>query len=199
MYFNPLVDFIIEGIDNRKMILNTLVRFKHYCEWFNKEGLIQKFHGKTNVGENTLAKHVYEFLFLDGIQFSIESKSASGRTDFIVSQTEHRIIADVKIFDCERSKGKSYIIKSFNQVFTYTKDYNETCGYVVIFKTGIEELKFNFTTTNSKIPYLCYNNKVIYFLVIDLYVYEESASQRPKPKVIEISEKELVEILAEKI
>jgi hypothetical protein len=36
------------------------------------------------------------------------------------------------------------------------------------------------------------NHKTIFFVVIDLYPHEETASQRPQPDVVEISEDEIL-------
>jgi hypothetical protein len=36
------------------------------------------------------------------------------------------------------------------------------------------------------------NNKTIFFLVVDLYPHDTSASKRPQPDVVEISEQEIV-------
>ena len=42
------------------------------------------------------------------------------------------------------------------------------------------------------LPHVILNHKTIFFLVIDLYPHETSASKRPQPEFIEITEDEIL-------
>jgi hypothetical protein len=63
--------------------------------------------------------------------------------DLIATQkTDDSLVADTKIFDLGRSKGKSYIAKGFGQVYRYTVDFHEPFGYLVIYQTSEHDLRF---------------------------------------------------------
>lgn len=116
-------------------------KFKHRCEWFHRADLFAQFDNDTGQGEKMLASGLYEYLHDQGVQLHIEPQSASGRIDFISSQTgKDRLLADAKLFNPERGQDRGYIIKGFRQVYDYLKDYNESFGYLVIFKTGGQDL-----------------------------------------------------------
>ena len=103
-----------------------------------------------------------------------------------------RLVADVKIFNPDRSKGAKYIIQGFRQVYQYTVDYNSEFGYLLIFNTSNKQLKFAVSGTANPVPHVVLNHKTIFFLVIDLYPHETSASKRPQQEVVEITEDEIL-------
>ncbi|MEO6696067.1 MAG: hypothetical protein ABIY50_12355 [Ignavibacteria bacterium] len=188
----PVYNYLLSTLNNTNLTLNFLIKYKHRSEWFKKDNLYKLFKADTSKGEANLNYDLYEYLFDQGIDFHIEPRSESGRPDLIESQKgNNRLIADGKIFDTERSKGKSYIINGFNQVYTYTKTYNNSLGYLIIFKTCEKELVLNFSK-EQEIPYFTHNGRTVFFLIIDIYQYETTASKRGKLEVIEINESELV-------
>ena len=83
--------------------------------------------------------------------------------------SEDPLIADVKIFCPDKSKNKSYIIQGFRQIYQYTLDYNEPFGYLIIFKTSDRDIKFSLQDSTQKTPLINYNNKTIFFFVIDIF------------------------------
>lgn len=197
-FIDPLFNYILCIINDSNFVLSTLVKYKHKVEWFNKESLFFLFKNDITHGENNLSYNLYEYLFDQGIEFHIEPKSESGRPDLIESQTgQNRLVADVKIFDTERSKGKSYVINGFNQVYTYTKTYNNSLGYLIIFKTCEKDLSLKFSNREDNIPFITHNNKTIFFIVIDIFQHETTASKRGKAEAIEIKEEEFINILEE--
>lgn len=46
-YVEPLFDYIDEQIDDKRMILMLLKKFKHRCEWFRRAELYSKFKDDT--------------------------------------------------------------------------------------------------------------------------------------------------------
>ena len=149
--------------------------------------------------ESTLAFDLYEYLHDQGIDFSIEPKSASGRPDLITEQVgDNKLVADAKVFWPERSKGKPYIISGFNQVYTYLRNYNEPFGYLVIFKMCEDDLKFMVPTTTAMFPSLSHNNKTIFFIVVDICEYDGTASKRGQLKVHEITGEDLIQAVEAK-
>lgn len=201
-YFNSkfvqtIIEFIKESIDESNSILLLLIKYKQKCEWFRRAFLNNLIKDNSTIAENILSKDLYEYLFDNGIQINIEPKSASGRADLISSQTsQNRLLADVKIFNPAKSKDLTYIAKGFNQVYHYTQDYNEPIGYLTIFKTCEEDLNFSLTNTANHIPYLVYNNKIIYAITIDIYDYEKTASKRGKPICYKMDENFIVKIIS---
>lgn len=194
-YVEPLFDYIDEHIDDKRMTLVLLKKYKHRCEWFRRAELFDKF-SKSQQGEKALAYNLYEYLYDQGLEFHIEPESASGRPDLISAQSgKDRLVADAKIFDGE-NRGIGYIIKGFRQLYDYTKDFNESFGYLVIFKTCAEDLAILTPQQESAIPFVTHNGKTIFFVVIDIFDYPETASKRGKLKAHEITMEKLVENLA---
>ena len=190
-FFEPYYEFLDENIDDKQAILKVIRDYKHRCEWFRKEKVLECAEDSRRA-ESRLAADLYEYLHESGVEFSIEPKSASGIPDFILDQTGQRIIADAKIFDPSNSKGKAYLISGFHQVYTYLKDFNENCGYLVIFKTCDNEINFLFPPSNSMFPHLTLNNKTIFLCVVDLANRGVSASKRGKLTSYDIKDTEFV-------
>jgi hypothetical protein len=195
-YIEPLFDYIDEQIDDRRMILLLLKKFKQRCEWFRREHLYSKFKDDTGKGEKNLAADLYEYLHDQGIQFHIEPESVSGRVDLVSLQTgKDRIVADAKLFNPDRGQDRQYLIKGFRQVYDYTRDYNEPFGYIVVFKTCQQDIAIPTPHQESGVPFIIHNNKTIFILVIDLFEYEKSASKRGKLQSYEILPEEFVQSL----
>jgi hypothetical protein len=195
-FLEPFYEYIDEHLDNQHVILYLLKKYKHRCEWFRSVQLRQKVSNDTAKGEKSLALDLYEYLHNAGIDFNIEPKSASGIPDFVTEQIgENRIVADTKIYQPKKSKGKSYLISSFNQIYTYLCDCNESFGYLVIYNMTEEDIRFLVPQTQSTFPSCTYNNKTIFFVTIDIYEYKSPASKRGQRKAINISENDLIAAL----
>ena len=135
---------------------------------------------------------LYEFLHDQGIQFSIEPQSASGEADLVSIQSyQEAIVADAKIFWPEKGKSVSYLCKGFNQTYLYTTDYNEPFGYLVIFNMSGKDLRFSLENYSLNFPFIVQNAKTIYFITIDLFLHDTSASKRGKAESYIISETDL--------
>jgi hypothetical protein len=195
VFLEPFYEYVDEHIDDQQAILYFLRRYKHRCEWFHADRLRRAVEEQTKKGEEILALDLYEYLHDQGIDFHIEPHSASGIPDFVADQVgRERVIADTKLFWTERSKGKSYIISGFNQVYTYACDYNEPCAYLVIYKMCSEWLNFLVPASESMFPCMSLNNKTIFFVVVDIFEHGVPASKRGPLKSVDITEKELVQI-----
>jgi hypothetical protein len=192
-YLDPFYDYVDERLDDPRFILSQLIRFKHLCEWFWRADLFAKWSENTVTGEDTLTKKLHEFLFTEGIQVYAEPKSASGRADIVGSQAgPEPLVSDSKVFNPDKSKGAGYIAQGFRQVYQYTVDHNESIGYLVIFNTSNKQLQFAVSTAAEPLPRVVVNYKTIFFLVIDIYPHETTASKRPQPEIIEITEAQIV-------
>jgi len=192
-FVEPIYEYLDEQLDDQRAILALLRRYKHKSEWFQREVLYDLWEKNTGSGEKSLAYHLYEYLHDQGIDFSIEPTSASGKPDLISAQdSKDPLIADAKIFCPEKGKDKSYLAKGFNQIYQYTLDYNQPFGYMIIFKTSPDDLKFVLPEQEQSTPFLVHNHKTIYFMTIDIYPHEKSASQRGVLKTMEITVDDLV-------
>ncbi len=169
VYVQPLYEHLDEQLDDVVAVLSLITKYKQKAEWFQREALRNRWEGDTKRGEKHLGMHLYEYLHDQGLSFYIEPQSASGAVDMIASQSgDDRLLVDAKIFEPSRSKGKNYILQGFNQVYRYCQDYNESVGYLAIFKTTTDELKFTLEGDRQKIPYSTLNGKTIFFVVIDI-------------------------------
>ena len=196
-YIEPLFDYIDEQIDDKRMVLVLLKKFKHRCEWFRRAGMFKRFKDDTGQGEKILAEDLYEYLHDQGVQFHVEPESASGRIDLVASQSgKDRLVADAKLFNPERGQDRGYIVKGFRQIYDYTRDFNESFGYLVIFKTCEQDLAIPTEHQESSVPFITHNNKTIFLVIIDIFDYPESASKRGKLQTYEITPQQFVEALA---
>lgn len=196
LFLESLYEYIDEQLDDQKAILALLRRYKHKCEWFQREKLFSLWEADTSRGEKQLALHLYEFLHDQGLDFTIEPSSASGEADLVASQTsDYPLIADTKIFNPDKGKTPEYIVKGFNQIYTYTLDYNESFGYLIIYNTSGVDLRFALVNQEQAIPFVIHNNKTIFLVTIDIYPYRLSASKRGPLKTVEITEDSLVRII----
>lgn len=193
-FIQPLHDYIDEQLDDERAFLSLLVRYKHKCEWFQREKLFKKWGGKSSPGEKGLGCHLFEYLHDQGLDISVEPVSISGRADMVAIQdSDDPIIADTKIFNIEKNQGTSYIAKGFGQIYRYTLDYNKPFGYLIIYKTSDDDLKINLSHQEYSVPFVVYDNKTIFITVIDIFPHEKSASQRGKLNPVELKESDLIQ------
>lgn len=197
-FLEPLYEYLDENLDDQRAVLALLRRYKHKCEWFAREDVFKRWEQDTQWGERGLAQHMYEYLHDQGIDLHIEPQSASGEADLIAMQrTDDPLVADAKIFDPDRSKGKSYIAKGFAQVYRYTVDFNEPFGYLIVYLTGKHDLRFTLKEKAQSTPFIVHNNKTIFLMTIDIFPHEESASKRGALTPVEITEEDLIKVAEE--
>jgi hypothetical protein len=195
-FLQPLYEYLDEQIDEQRAILALLRRYKHKCEWFQQDYLFNLWKDHTEKGEKLLQRHLYEYLHDQGLDFVIEPSSASGEVDLIADQkTDDPLIADTKIFNPEKGKGIYYITAGFHQIYQYTLDYNEPFGYLIIYNTSGEDLKFALTSQEQSTPFVIHNNKTIFIVSIDIFPYETTASKRGPLKTVEITEADLIQVI----
>lgn len=191
-YVEPLFDYLDEVIEDGNVILATLTRYKQKVEWYRRDEVHALYGADTSRGEKKLAKHMYEFLFDQGLPFHVEPTTASGKPDVVsLDDSEHPFIGDVKIFDPESSRGASYIKKAFYQVYQYCLDYNEPLGYLVVFNVSGRQLRVDLPSNPDGIPRFQFNHKTIFLTVIDIHEYETTASKRGIAETVTITASEL--------
>lgn len=193
-YLEPFYEYVDEHLDDQRAMLTLLLRYKHRCEWFRRNHLYELSQEETRKAEKNLALDLYEYLHNQGLDFYIEPASLSGAIDLIAAQgTEDPLLADAKIFD-GNARGKVYLRKAFNQIYTYTQQFNEPFGYLVIYKITHRDLRFSFPQQTRDVPVFIHNHKTIFFLTIDIYPHDKPVSQRSPLKAIEINDQDLISI-----
>lgn len=191
-YLEPVYQYLDEQLDDQRALLSLLRRYKHRCEWFRRDVLLDLWQSDTAKGERALANDLYEYLYDQGLEFSIEPSSASGKPDLISAQVgNEKLIADAKVY--KEGTSKSYLATGFHQIYQYTLDYSQPFGYLVIFKTCEDDLKFPMADQEQSIPFLVHNNKTVFFVVIDICRHEATASKRGALKTVEITEADLIQ------
>lgn len=189
-YLDPFYEYVDEHIEERNLVLAELIRFKHLAEWFRRDELWSRWKAQTRSGERALAFAVYEFLYEQGVEFQIEPSSASGEVDMVsVQHSLNPLVADVKIYEPESSRGNAYIRRGFYQVYRYLHDFNQPIGYLVVFKGSEKLLVFSGATSNAEqVPFLTINDKTIFLIQIDIFPHQEPASKRSVAEQDVISE-----------
>jgi hypothetical protein len=171
------------------------LRYKHRSEWFFRQELYNLIQVERQ-GEKKLALDLYSYLYDQGIEFHIEPSSISGEIDLIAAQgSKDPLLLDAKIFDGD-SRGKQYIRKAFQQIYTYSCQYDEPFGYLMIYKITEKDLHFALPLTRfSDLPVVTYNYKTIFLIVVDIYPNIKPVSQRRPIQSAEIKHGELVAII----
>ena len=187
IFLEPLYDYVDSALDQQGAVLSLLMKYKRKVEWFEREEL-QTLEAS---GERKLAKHLYAFLFDQGLDFHIEPQSASGEADLVARD----LVLDAKVFDGAQ-RGRAYLASGAHQVHTYARDFNQEVGYLVVYKTCPESIDFDFAASGQFAPYLSVGGKTIYILIIDICNYETSASKRGVMKVHQITKEFLIRAVA---
>jgi hypothetical protein len=200
IFVEPLYEYMDEQLDDRGAMLALLRNYKHKAEWFQRDLLYGKWASDTTRGEKLLALHLYEYLHDQGMQFYIEPASVSGEADLVSAQEgSEPLIADAKVFDPGHGKAIKYLVSGFRQIYTYCLDYNQSAGYLIIFRTSEHDLRLALQDEAQGTAFVVLNGKVIFFVVIDIFPYESSASKRGKIKAYELTEGELMNIISEEV
>jgi hypothetical protein len=189
----PLYDYLDERIDDTGAILALLNRYQRRSEWFRRDLLYQRWSNDTARGEKILALDLYEYLYDNQIEFHLEPSSLSGEVDLIGAQTgTEPLLADAKLFN-PHANGLTYLKSGFHQIYTYCRDHNQPCGYLVIFNLSPDNLRILTKEQSQSVSYVIHNNKTIFFVVINLYPHDLSASKRGVMKCHELNEQDLFE------
>jgi hypothetical protein len=199
VYLEPLYQYVDEKLDDQGAILSLLLRYKHRSEWFYQDKLFKLTEDDTQNAEKSLALDLYSYLYDQGLDFSFEASSPRGKIDLIASQgSDDPLLADTKIFDAN-NRGKKYLLKGFRQIYTYTQQYNEPFGYLIIYKITDKDLEFSLEKPSRNIPVITYNHKTIFFITIDIYPHSKPVSKRDPLKAVSITEGELIQTAEEEI
>lgn len=195
-FLNPFYDYIDEQLHDQEFPLSFLLHYKQKCEWFQRHDLYNQWEKERKTGESLLKRHLFEYFHDQGFNIlAKEPASPSGEVDLIaVYSNELPIILEAKVFS-EGAKSKHHIVTGFKQVYSYVEDYVSPSGILLIYKTCGFDLKIDVPDSRQTIPCVSYNNKLILLLVVDIFLYEKTASKRGPVKAVVITEKDLVQEL----
>lgn len=195
-FLDSLYDYLDEAIDDQRAMLDFLTRYKHKCEWFQRDNLYELWSSNTSRGENSLAYCLYEYLHDQGLEFFIEPSSVKGRIDMIsLQKKDDPLLVEIKIFSPEKRKGTSYIAKGFNQIYQYTLKFNKPFGYLVIYNVSGKDLRFGLNKVEQSFSFIMHNNKTIFFIIIDIFPHEKPPSKRGLLETIDITEENLIKFI----
>lgn len=183
----PFYEYLDDALDQQVAVLSLLMKYKKRTEWFAREALRAEMEAASRRAEHILAMDLYGYLHDQGLDFSIEPTSASGEIDLFSPE----LLLDAKVFDGD-SRAVPYLVKGVQQIHTYTRDFNQSVGYLVIYKICKCDIHFSFANTSSPVPFLIAGGKIIYLLVIDIHDYSESASKRGALEPFQVDEEHLV-------
>lgn len=190
-YVRPFYEMLSERIDDGDLVLAELIHAKRLIEWFRRDSFHNAYTRHTQTGEKRLGWKFYELLFERGIEFSIEPMSISGEADMVASQdSRNPLVADVKVFDPDKGKDRSYIRRGLRQIHTYTHDYNVPTGYAVIFTPTPKKLILDLPVEQG-IQRWQEGGKTVFIIEIDVFPHEKSASHRPATETETITAEEL--------
>lgn len=192
LFLEPFVFFFLNQIDRSLFILGLLKKYKHRSEWFNKEKL-HAFLEKSSIAEKLLKQNLCKYLYDNGGELYMEPSSPSGEVDLVAidNSSAQKALIEAKIFDADR-RNKSYIISGYHQAETYLKDHGQSKGYLVIYNTCPQLLSINANPSTS-FPYINRDNRLIYFVIVDIFQHDKSASKRKPTINLELKESDFLE------
>lgn len=190
IFLNYLYDYLEWKLDEQRLILTFLLRYKQRSEWFNREELNQICEKRPSIKEKSLKENIYMYLHDQGIEFTLEETlPGAGIIDFIAKLPDGTpLLAEAKVFNLDKEDLK----RGVNQLKWYMDRYNGFFGTLVIFKVCERDIDFKF---KSLVPFthMVYNNKIIFPLKIDIYPYKQPASTRKILKPMEITEEYILD------
>lgn len=132
-----LYEYLDEQIDARNALYSVLLKYRTRCEWFRRERLREVAKGlEGKKGERALAVDLQEYIFNQGVEFSIEPQSASGEVDLLLRDVDGRfLVIDAKYVaaDAPPSEVKRKIAEGLHQVSRYCSDFGQPNGFLVVF------------------------------------------------------------------
>lgn len=191
MFLLPFYDYVYEQLEAQAVLIELLKRYKHRSEWFCQKYLWDLSEGQS---EKNLALDLYAYLYEQGVDLTIEPSSITEEIDLIAAQNaEDPLLVDAKVF--RENSTKSDIPKWFNQIYTYTKKYNEPFGCLVIY--NVTKGKDLFFDLPGRTPQVKYGSKTVFFIVVEICPDKPPASKRGINKEVRITSNDLTEVVDE--
>ncbi len=200
-YFIPLIQNLIENIDDQLFIHKAILRYKQWCEWFNRNHLNEKLCAcdSSRKEERILQPHLYEYLHQHGIEFILTTNTGVdhvGKPDLVVQNIIELIdskkgmpfVGEVKYIDenQDASQARKCIISGCQQLKDYLNSTQLWTGYLIVYNFSFHEIEF--LTTDYNYPggihqYNLSNGMNIYIAVLNLYIDPQKRSVSELAKV----------------
>lgn len=161
--------YLDEQLDGINAINGLLYKYKQYVEWFHQDHLrsIAELGYEGEMGERALALHLQQYIFNQGVEFTIEPTSSSGEVDLLL----RTMSGDYTIIDAKYIKSNSDITRKiaegFNQVSRYCSDYNQQQGFLAVFVNDDILIQVELEQ-NDTYQYLEVGDFIIYYVEINI-------------------------------
>ncbi|MBX3085906.1 MAG: hypothetical protein KF716_29995 [Anaerolineae bacterium] len=189
-----LYEYLDEQLDGINAVNGLLFKYKQNVEWFQRERIqeiLQNGYAKRE-GERALAIHLQQYIFDQGVEFTIEPSSASGEVDLLLRNPSGQFtIIDAKLIQPKASRSDivGKVAKGFNQVSRYCNDYNQPEGFLAVFINDDLSIQLNIDQ-NYAFRFFKIGGRVIYYVEINIGD-RKSASKSGEAKQILIEKDEL--------
>ena len=185
-----LYEWIDEKIDSRNAVLGLLMKYKQRSEWFGRERLRVLAEAG---GERALAVDLQQYIFDQGVEFTIEPTSSSGEPDLVLRDTDDsHVILDAKYISLGTAAAefKRKLSYGFHQVAHYCQDFNEPLGYLVVFLADRKSPALPLTVQDG-FSFLEVNGKLVYYVPVAI-ADAPSASKAGRAEEVAISMADLI-------
>lgn len=197
-----LYEFVDESIDSRNAVLGLLIKYKQRSEWFHRvrlRNLAEEGVERRRRGEESLAVDLQEYVFDQGVEFTIEPTSASGEADLVLRDVDgSHVVLDAKYIPegAPPSEFREKLARGFHQVARYCGDFHEPVGYLIAFIADAKVPRLPVTSSDG-FDYVTINGKLIYYLPVFI-ADAPSASRAGTAQEVVITAEELVRVPAER-
>lgn len=184
-------------IDEQFAVLSILRKYKQRSEWYRRAQLRAMADGGfagRSTGELSLMMDLYEFVFDQGVDFYVESKSASGRADLVSAEAAggRRLVLDGKYIRPRHGEAavRKIVAQGLRQVSEYCRDQSQSIGYLLVYVN--QDLNVQLGAKPSPFPEIEVGSVTISCIWVNIFGYALPASKRPPPRVQNISRPELL-------
>jgi hypothetical protein len=189
----PLFDYLDERVGAESSALYTLERYVRRVEWFERDGLYQRYLADRRNGEGVYDRDLRQFLFSEGINMPFsQARSASGLSDVLTDlDTGDPFIGEVKLFDAD-DHGKRELATGVNQATQYAQDWGKTTGYLIIINLSGRPLELPADGPEGAWPpYLDLGGVRVYLITVRA-LPAPTASQQGKPRPVSVTREDLI-------
>jgi hypothetical protein len=176
----PLCSYIDERIDDGDLLLYMLCRYQRECAWFENNALVTLAQqAESRKLEGTLDAHLRGWLFREGIDYPFSTpQSPSGKADIVVWQEEEPLAIEVKVFD-GASRNCGHVKQGLWQAHRYAADYTKPFGYLVVFNTSGELLRFDGNASVNGPPCIAVGDRSVFVITVNASGAVPASTEKP--------------------
>ncbi len=198
LFITPILDYLKFKEYAEDFARATMIRYKQRIEWFGatrlqeiakkpkpRSGSTQAF----NDIERRLKQDFYQYLFDQGLDFTIDPKSPKekGKPDVITAKlnNERRLIVEAKVYDGQ-ARDENWIKSGISQAASYADEWNEPYAFLLVYNAAHNTvLEFAGASHNINAWTTKAMGKEIRIICINLY-NELTASKAKNLEIIKI-------------